>query len=66
MDNILDKKSNVELTWTDCVIARMALRHFIDMMHEHVATALKENNYAAAVVHESTISDAIKVFGKLL
>lgn len=66
MDKLLDAKRNVELTGTDCVVARMALRTFIDMMHDHVATALKENNYAAATTHESTIADAIVVFGKLL
>ena len=66
MDNLLDAKHSVELTGTDCVVARMALRNFIDTMHEHVTEALKENNYAAAVTHNATIADAIEVFGKLL
>ena len=66
MDELLDAKRSVELTGTDCVVARMALRNFVEVMFEHVTDALKNNNYAAAVTHETTIADAIKVFGKLL
>lgn len=66
MDNLLDAKHSVELTGTDCVVARMALRNFVEVMFEHVTEALKENNYAAAVTHNATIADAIEVFGKLL
>ena len=66
MDNQLDAKRNVELTVADCVVVRQALRNFVEIMGERVMDALNENNYAAAVIHNERIADAIKVFGKVL
>lgn len=66
MDNLLDVKRNVELTGADCVVVRQALRNFVEIMSKYVADALNENNYAAAVIHNERIADAIKVFGKVL
>lgn len=66
MDEILDRIKTVELTVSECVLIRNALRQYVSFISEHVKDDLYENKYCSAVVHEKVIADAIQVFGKMM
>ena len=66
MEDILKEVRSVELTGLDRVIVRNALRLYVASMMDYVKEAMDDNKYAAVVVHERSIADAIKIFGKVM
>lgn len=65
MEDILNKTKSIELTVSECVIARQALREYAKHMFGYVQEAMAQNDVAAAIIHEKTISEIMQTFGKL-
>ena len=61
----LDEKVNVELTVSEIVLMRDALRGYVEQIQGYVRDGMNKCDVAAAVVHERRIADAIEIFGKL-
>lgn len=61
----LDEKVNVELTVSEIVLMRDALRGYVEKLQGYVRDGLNKCDVAAAVVHEKRITEAIEIFGKL-
>lgn len=61
----LNKKANIELTVAEKALIRDALRGYVEKMQGYVRSNLDVCQYAAAVMHEQQIAEAIEVFGKL-
>lgn len=61
----LDEKVNVELTVSEIVLMRDALRGYVAQIQGYVRDGMNKCDVAAAVMHEKQIAEAIEIFGKL-
>lgn len=61
----LDEKVNVELTVSEIVLMRDALRGYVEKLQGYVRDGLNKCDVPAAFVHEKRIAEAIEIFGKL-
>ena len=62
----LDAIKDIPLTVAETVVTKNALRMYTKQLCKYIQDALDVNDYAAAMVHTTTLRETIEIFGKMI